>query len=107
MPGWVAGLFNRGSIPLPGGSAIVDANGWNAAQGFDVLSGPSMRMVVDLADLDSSTWVNQTGQSGHPYDRHYSDQIDAWAAGTSFPWPASAAAVDAAAVDRLTLVPKG
>ena len=44
-------------------------------------------MVVDLADLDASTWVNQTGQSGHAYHSHYDDQVDAWVKGEQFPWP--------------------
>lgn len=64
-----------------------------------------MRMVVDLADLDGSSWVNQTGQSGHVSAEHYADQTPAWAAQTSFPWPFSPAAVNAAAVDRLDLQP--
>ena len=54
---------------------------------------PSMRMVVDLADLDLSTWVTMTGTSGHPGSVHYTDQFDAWAAGETFPWPFSLDAV--------------
>lgn len=106
-PGWVQSIFDRGPIPLPGGSSIVDANGWNAAKGYAVNWAPSMRMVVDLGSLDSSTWVNQTGQSGHAYNPHYVDQVDAWASGGSFPWPFSSGAVAAAKVDELTLTPKG
>ncbi len=105
-PGPVRELVNRGPIPVPGGSAIVNANSWNAAQGFTVTAAPSMRMVVDLGNLDASTWVNQTGTSGHPSHPHYADQLDAWAAGTAFPWPFTRAAVEAARVDQLTLTRK-
>ena len=66
---------------------------------------PSMRMVLDLADLDRSTWVNLTGNSGHTYNRNYVDQLDAWQTGQTFPFPFSRAAVDAATVNRLTLTP--
>lgn len=103
VPGVVRQLFNRGPWQLPGGSAIVNANGWNAGQGFEVQSGPSMRMVVDLGNLDASRWVNQSGTSGHPYSGHYDDQVDAWAAGETFPWPFTREAVQAAKRDELTL----
>ena len=66
---------------------------------------PSMRQVVDLSDFDASTWVNLTGASGHAYNPHYADQIDAWVNGDQYPWAFSRAAVDAAASDVLTLVP--
>ena len=66
---------------------------------------PSMRQVVDLSDFDASTWVNLTGSSGHAYNAHYADQVDAWRTGAQFPWAFSRAAVDAASVDVLTLTP--
>ncbi len=105
VPGLVRSMFNRGPFPMPGGSSIVNANGWNAAQGYDVTTGPSMRMVVDLSDLDASTWVNQTGNSGHAYSDHYDDQISAWIANEPFPWPSSPDAVRKASEDEQTLLP--
>jgi penicillin amidase len=120
VPGIVAKLFNRGPIDMPGGSAIVDANGWNAActtadppeacgpgQGYGVDWAPSMRMVVDLSDLDRSRWVNQTGNSGHAFDDHYNDQSEAWAKNELFDWPFSEKAVRDAGGDELTLLPGG
>ncbi len=108
LPEVVRSIFNREGIELGGGNSIVNANSWNAAKpGYDVIAGPSMRMVVDLGNLDGSLWVNSTGQSGHTYDDHYADQIDAWAANESFPWPFGEAAVREASSDELTLVPPG
>ena len=52
-----------------------------------------MRMVVSLADLDDSRWINLTGVSGHPFHEHYSDQTDLWARGETLPWPFTADAV--------------
>jgi penicillin amidase len=98
-------LFNRGPYPLAGGSAAVNANGWDARDGYAVDWGPSMRMVVDLADLDRSRWINQTGASGHAYADNYNDQAELWATGRTVPWPSSGAAVQAAATHRLALVP--
>ncbi|QCB94473.1 penicillin acylase family protein [Cellulomonas shaoxiangyii] len=106
IPGVVRSFVNPPAQRVGGGSSVVDATGWDAASGsFAVTSAPSMRMVVDLGDLDSSTWVNLTGTSGHPASPHYDDQLPAWARGEQFAWPFSDAAVEADAVDRQTLVP--
>jgi penicillin G amidase len=99
-------LLNRGPIDMPGGPAIVDANGFDASTGsFAVDWAPSMRMVVDLSAFDRSTWVNQTGQSGHPGQANYADQLDAWASGEMFPWPFTRPGVDRAAAQTQTLTP--
>jgi penicillin amidase len=105
VPDFVSQIFNRGPIDLPGGSAIVDANGWNASVGFGVDWAPSMRMVVDLSNLDRSRWVNQTGNSGHAFAANYDDQIDAWANNELFDWPFSRKAVVDAGGEDLTLTP--
>ncbi|MGN6303040.1 MAG: penicillin acylase family protein [Angustibacter sp.] len=106
VPGPIRALVNRGPWQLAGGTSIVDATGWDASVGYQVDWVPSMRMVVDLADLDRSTWVNLTGASGHPYDAHYADQVDHWADGQSYAWPFSRAAVEDATSDTLTLNPE-
>ena len=85
-PGFVKWLLNRGPWNLGGGEAAVNATGWNAAGGYDVVWVPSMRMVVNLADFDKSRWINLTGASGHAYNAHYSDQTAKWAKGELLPW---------------------
>ncbi len=57
------------------------------------------------ADLNRSTWVNLTGESGHVYSKHYDDQTDAWAKGKTYPWPFTTNAVNQAAANKLTLHP--
>lgn len=98
-------LFNRGPYELGGGSAIVDAIGWDASLGYGVDWVPSMRMVVDLADLDASRWVNLTGASGHAFHEHYVDQAPLWQHGETRSWAYSPDAVAEASVDSLTLRP--
>ncbi|MFE6971116.1 penicillin acylase family protein [Isoptericola sp. NPDC057653] len=106
VPSLVRDLVNPDPVKMPGGSSIVNATGWDAGTGsFAVTTGPSMRMVVDMADLDASTWVTVTGTSGHPASSHYDDQLDAWAAGKTFDWPFSREAVEESAKTRATLVP--
>jgi penicillin amidase len=105
VPGPVRAMFNRGPWQMPGGSSIVNANGWDASVGYQVDWAPSMRMVVNLGDLDASRWVNQTGNSGHPYDDHYIDQADAWVKNETYPWPFSPKAIRDGGVEELTLTP--
>ncbi|MEU3659395.1 penicillin acylase family protein [Streptomyces sp. NPDC032940] len=104
-PGFVKYALNRGPWKLSGGEAAVNATGWNAAGGYGVVWVPSMRMVVNLGDLDKSRWINLTGASGHAYSAHYTDQTDKWADGELLPWSFSAKAVDDSTSDTLVLKP--
>jgi penicillin amidase len=103
----VRSLFNRGGYEVGGGGGMVDATHWTAPDGYDVTAAPSMRMVVSLADLDKSTWVNLTGVSGHAFNKHYADQTKLWVDGKTLPWVFSRKNVDASADKTLTLVPEG
>ncbi len=47
--------------------------------------GPSMRMTVDLANLDNSSMNILAGESGQPLSWHYKDQWEAYYTGRSFP----------------------
>ncbi|MEU9240194.1 penicillin acylase family protein [Streptomyces sp. NPDC048385] len=104
-PGIVQYILNRGPWKLSGGEATVDATGWNAAGGYGVVWVPSMRMVVNLDDLDKSKWINLTGASGHAFSAHYTDQTGKWADGELLPWSFSAKAVDKGTSDTLVLKP--
>jgi penicillin amidase len=67
-----------------------------------------MRMVVSLADLDDSRWINLTGASGHAFNKHYVDQTDLWVEGDTLPWHFSRSRiVGEGSADVLTLVPSG
>ncbi|MFE0452011.1 penicillin acylase family protein [Streptomyces sp. NPDC058914] len=104
-PGFLQYILNRGPWKLSGGEAAVNAAGWNAAAGYDVVWVPSMRMVVNLDDLDKSKWINLTGASGHVFSAHYTDQTGKWAKGELLDWSFSAKAVDGNTSDTLVLKP--
>ncbi|MFI2642856.1 penicillin acylase family protein [Streptomyces sp. NPDC018610] len=104
-PGFLQYILNRGPWKLSGGEAAVNASGWNAAGGYNVVWVPSMRMVVNLADLDKSKWINLTGASGHAFSAHYTDQTGMWAKGELLPWSFSASAVGKSTSDTLVLKP--
>ncbi|RME84006.1 MAG: penicillin acylase family protein [Caldilineae bacterium] len=78
--GLIESIFNRGPFETSGGRDIVNATGFSNDRKrlFQVTSLPSMRMIVDLGDFGRSLTTNTTGQSGHPYHKHYDDQIDQW-----------------------------
>lgn len=105
--GIVEWLFNRGGWEVGGGGSLVNATGWDAREGYDVVTAPSMRMVVPMDDPDAATWINLTGVSGHAFHPHYTDQTDRWARGETLPWAFTEDAVEAAAQDVLTLTPGG
>ncbi|GAB3693251.1 penicillin acylase family protein [Angustibacter aerolatus] len=105
VPAPVRSLVNLDGVAVGGGTGLVDATGWDAASGYQVVAGPSMRMVVDVGRFDDSTWVNLTGASGHPFDAHYDDQLGHWVAGRSYPWPFTEAAVRSATDDEQQLTP--
>ena len=73
----VGGYFNIGPVPMSGSSTTVKQTGH--------VLGPSMRMVVDLANLDNSLMNITAGESGQVLSRHYRDQWDAYYAARSFP----------------------
>jgi penicillin amidase len=103
--GPIEALFNRGPFPTAGGSSIVNATSWSEVEGYQVGWLPSMRMIVDLSDLDNSVAIHTTGQSGHAYHPHYIDMADLWRniQYHSLPW--SREQVQAEATSVLTLVP--
>ncbi|MBE4739858.1 penicillin acylase family protein [Streptomyces caniscabiei] len=104
-PGFLQYMLNRGPWKLGGGEATVNATGWNAAGGYEVVWVPSMRMVVNLGDLDKSKWINLTGASGHAYNAHYTDQTDKWVKGELLTWSFSDKAVQDGTSDTLLLKP--
>ena len=90
-------LFNRGPFPTGGGKSIVNATGWDTTEGYFVDWLPSMRMIVDLSNLNNSLTVHTTGQSGHAYSEHYADMAPLWASVQYYPmwWDQPSAIADA------------
>jgi len=104
--GPIENIFNRGPFATNGSSAAVNNTGWDASSGnFDTLSGPSLRMIVDLGDLSQSVTVHTTGESGHPYSEHYDDMITSWRNIRYHPMLWTRQQVEANLYHRLTLNP--
>jgi penicillin G amidase len=73
---------------------------------FAVMSGASVRMVLDVGDWDQSMAINAPGQSGDPQNPHYADLLRAWAEGRYVPLLFTRPAIDRAAESVVTLVPR-
>jgi penicillin amidase len=72
---------------------------------YSVQTLPSMRMIVDLSNLDNSLTVHTTGESGHAYSPHYYDMADLWRNIQYYPMLWDQAVVIKAAVEHLVLQP--
>jgi penicillin amidase len=65
--------FSRFNITVGGGFDVINA-------ATDV-TGPSLRMIVQLTDTIEAYGIYVGGQSGNPGSRYYESFIDDWAAG--------------------------
>ncbi len=69
--------FDIGPVPMSGSSTTIKQTTKRL--------GPSMRMIVDLSNLDGSLQNITVGESGHRLSSHYKDQWGAYYGATSFP----------------------
>lgn len=76
--GLIEAIFNRGPVAVSGEGPTINSTESTFDKPFSVQSIPSQRQIIDLSDLANSRMVHTTGQSGHPYHKHYDDFIDAW-----------------------------
>lgn len=98
-------LFNRSPQAAAGSGDAVNATGAQAG-GYQTGMAASMRMIVDLSDLDESRWVQLTGNSGHPFHENYDDQLPLWLAGTNLPMRWDRESIEGEASHTLTLAPE-
>ena len=105
----VVGRFlDRAARPVPGSdtSPCVFTGSWNGASELaEVRHGASLRFVADCGDPDRSLAILPGGQSGHPFDPGYDDQLERYLSGSLRPMRWSEASIAAATRSRLVLVP--
>ena len=103
--GPIESMFNRGPFATGGGASIVNATGWVVGESFEVSSLPSMRMIVDLRDLQNSVTVHPTGESGHAYHPNYIDMAPLWANVEYYSMDWNEQVITSSAEGHLRLVP--
>jgi penicillin amidase len=95
-------LFDLPPVELGGDGDTVHVT---VGPGFDVAHGASFREILDVADWDRSVVTSVPGQSGQPGSPHYGDLLVPWAEGKYFPLLFSREKVEAAAKQKLVLMP--
>lgn len=93
------------SVPYGGDMDTVQASAYLPVDGLRTASGSVARYAFDVADWDRSGWVVPLGAAGEAAHPHGNDQQEAWRTGRLLPAPYSRRAVQAAAQDRITLLP--
>jgi penicillin amidase len=87
--GVLAKVFNVGPYPVGGAMSTVNPGVYffnRDEKPYKVWAGPSMRTVIDFADVDATEMVITLGQSGHRLSPHYADQLSYWLKGKSIPF---------------------
>ena len=97
-------LVDRGPFPLAGSATTVAAFGgpWEGDR-RDVTYGPSMRWIAQPGAGDLALAVLPAGQSGHPWDAHYDDQMELYFSGHLREVAWSETAIERATVSVLVL----
>ena len=71
-------IFNRGPFPFGGDIDTVNMGSSLPNQPEVIITVPSYRQIVNLADPKASLSIHHPGQSGHPASKHYDDFIKPW-----------------------------
>ncbi len=101
--------LTRGPMPLGGDDATLNASFTRfdtTTRSLAVTTGPSMRYLLDWADVDGFTMSRHLGQSGNPLSPHFDDFLAPHLAGEPWPMPITRERVLARAVTTLRLVPQ-
>ena len=105
---WLAPLFDI-RVPSGGDAYTVNAGAMDFADDAEPFAnrhGPSLRMIVDLADPQASVFIHSGGQSGNPLSAQYRNFAEAWSRGEYVPMTSERERLEADGVQRLVLVPR-
>ena len=109
-------LLNRADVKIAedmkirtyprGGSANTTNNTGFYDNTFNVRSGASFRMVVDVGNWDDARMTNAPGQSGDPRSPFYDNLLENWATEGHVPMLFSREKIEESAVLTISLTPK-
>jgi len=99
-------IFNRGPYPFGGDIDTVCMGATLPNQTETVITVPSYRQIVNMADLPASRSGHSPGQSGHPGSKHYDDFIKSWLKVEHHPMLFERSEIEANAEGTLYMQPK-
>ena len=73
-------FFTKGPISVSGGPESPNKMGWLLSKPFEVVEGPSMRMIIDFKNNDIYI-VLPPGESGNFFDKNSNNQLKIWKKG--------------------------
>jgi penicillin amidase len=71
-------LFNVGPMSAAGQTTTINNGEYSLARPYEAVVGASLRIVMDLASIDTCLVTLTTGQSGQPLSPHYADMAVYW-----------------------------
>ena len=74
-------LLSIGPFPSPGDGTTVNMGFYRHSNPYAHTVGASLRFVIDVGIWRQSGFILTSGQSGHPFSPHYSDQTPLWRTG--------------------------
>ncbi len=101
-----ASFFNRGPFPVGGDIDTVNMGASLPHDPTTVITVPSYRQIVTLADMNNSLSGHAPGQSGHPASKHYDDFISMWLSVGHHPMLANSEQIEAHTQGILHMVPR-
>jgi penicillin amidase len=99
-------IFNRGPYAVGGDIDTVNMGATLPGQPTVVITVPSYRQIVNLADMKDSLSAHAPGQSGHPASKHYDDFIKMWLHVGHHPMLYDRDAIEANTEGTLNMLPK-
>ena len=99
-------VFNRGPFPIGGDIDTVNMGSNMPNKPEVVVTVPSYRQIVNLADMKSSLSIHAPGQSGHPASKHYDDFIKPWLRVEHHPMLFDRSMIEANAEGTIRLMPQ-
>lgn len=75
--------FDVGPFPAPGGHETINNAGFsfNGKGHYEIIAGPSMRTIIDFADVEHALTILPTGNSGNIMSPHFQDQAEMYVNG--------------------------
>ena len=71
-------LLGIGPLAAAGDGATINLGFYRHSNPYTQTVGASLRFIADMRDPHSSGFILPSGQSGHPFSAHYSDQTPLW-----------------------------